>query len=133
MNHRDQEKILKEILPRGDEADFRNASLQFGLAGLRRERRRRQVVRFSAVAVVLLVCSVGIFFSLRNQSQSKGRSAQAPPQPAPSSLASSHVEFISDEQLLAVFANQPVALVGKPGEQRLVFLGKSDDNSAQPY
>jgi len=63
MNHRDHEKLLKEILPPEDMADYRKSSLEYGLAGLRRERRRRHIVRFSAVAVVLLGLSLGILFS----------------------------------------------------------------------
>jgi hypothetical protein len=131
MNHRDQEKLLKEILPRGDESDFRDASLQFGLAGLRRERRRRHIVRFSAAAVVLLGLCIGFF---RSQHATKPQRLVVQVQPAVSSSASSHVEFINDDQLLAVFTNQPVALIGKPGEQRLVFLGNSENKNAQrPY
>jgi hypothetical protein len=32
------------------------------------------------------------------------------------------VKFINDEELLALFPGRPLALVGKPGEQQLVFL-----------
>jgi hypothetical protein len=41
------------------------------------------------------------------------------------------VDFINDDELLALVTNQPVALVGKPGAQRLVFLGKSENDSAE--
>jgi len=131
MNHRDQEKLLKEILPPEDMADYRKSSLDHGLAGLRRERRRRHVTRISAVAVVLLGLSLGILFSSRNPAPPEHVTAQTSPPSAPSSLAASHVDFINDDQLLAFFTNQPVALIGKPGEQRLVFLGKSQDDAEQ--
>jgi hypothetical protein len=32
------------------------------------------------------------------------------------------VKFITDEELFALFPNRPLALVGKPGQQQLVFL-----------
>lgn len=131
MNSRDQEKLLKEILPPEGAADFRNTSLAHGLAGLRRERRRRQVGRFSAVLVVLLGLFLGVIFKSRNQFHNDHVVTQAAPQPAPFDLAAGHVEIINDDQLLAIFTNQPVALIGKPGEQRLVFLGKSKNDSAQ--
>ena len=35
------------------------------------------------------------------------------------------VKFITDEELLALFPDRPVALIGRPGHQQLVFLDKS--------
>jgi hypothetical protein len=131
MNHRDQEKLLKEILPPEDMSDFRNASLAGGLAGLRRERRRRQVVRFSATLLAMVGLFIGILVHSRNQAPNNRVVIQAVPQPASTTVAASHVDFITDDQLLAYFTNEPVALVGKPGEQHLVFLGKADDTPEQ--
>lgn len=131
MNRSDREKLLKEILPSEDVADFRKSSLACGLAGLRRERRRRRVVRFSSAAALMICLLVGILLKSANPVQNKSASIQHPEQPAPPSLASSHVDFISDDELLAFFTNQPVALVGKPGDQRLVFLGQSESASAR--
>jgi len=131
MNRRDQEKLLKEILPAEDISDFRSESLNRGLAGLRRERRRRQVVRFSAMIVTLVGLSIGLLVHSRNQHQNNRATIQPSSQPAPVEVAASHVDFISDDELLNYFTNEPVALVGKPGEQRLVFLGNAEDTSEQ--
>lgn len=130
MNPQDQEKLLNEILPPDDPADFRQASLERSLIGLRRERRRRHVVRVSAVAVALICISLGIVLNSRTTKQNQAAQIQPPPTAASPALAS-HVEFINDDQLLALITNRPVALVGKPGEQRLVFLGKSENDSAK--
>ena len=130
MNHRDQEKLLKEILPAEDMSDFRSASLECGLTGLRRERRRRHVVRFS-VALLVILGSIRLLVHSQNESQNKRAAIQAVSQPAPVAVAANHVDFINDDQLLAYFTNEPVALIGKPGEQRLVFLGKADESSEQ--
>jgi len=130
MNSHDRERLLKEILPPDDPADFRRVSLEGGLAGLRREQRRRRIVRFSAAATALICVSLGVALVSRNRSENK--TAQVRPTLATASLPlASHVEFIDDDQLLALFTNQPVALVGKPGKQRLVFLGNSENNSAE--
>jgi hypothetical protein len=131
MNSRDHKKLLKEILPPEDMADFRGASLERALAGLRRERRRRRMARFGAAFVVLAGLYAGILFHSRDQHQNGNLVTQVAPRPASPVLASSHVEFIGDEELLAVFTNQPVALIGQPGQQRLVFLGKSDNPPAR--
>jgi hypothetical protein len=131
MNPSDREKLLKEILSSEDVSDFRQNSLARGLAGLRRERRRRQLVRFSSAAAVLICLVVGILLKSANPVRNEHASVQRSAQPAPASLADSHVDFISDDQLLAFFTNQPVALVGKPGDQHLVFLGESENDSAR--
>jgi hypothetical protein len=131
MNRRDQEKLLKEILPAEDISDFRNASLERGLAGLRHERRRRQVVRFSAALIALVGLSIGLLVHSRNQRQNNRAAIQPSSQPAPVEVAASHVDFISDDELLNYFTNEPVALVGKPGEQRLVFLGTAEEMPEQ--
>lgn len=122
MNSRDQEKLLKEILPRDDLADFRESSLECGLASLRRQRQRRYVLRGSVVAALVCALSVGIL--LKSRAPVPSRVANSQPSPVSASLSSSHVKFISDEELLALFKNQPVALIGKPGQQRLVLLDK---------
>jgi hypothetical protein len=44
-----------------------------------------------------------------------------------SHTAESKVEYITTEQLFALFPNRPMALVGKPGHQQLIFL---DDHPA---
>jgi len=36
------------------------------------------------------------------------------------------VQFINDDELLALFPNRPVALIGEPGKQRLVFLDRQN-------
>jgi hypothetical protein len=131
MNHRDHEKLLHEILPPEQSIDFRKASLEIGLAGLRRERRRRSILRFCGGSAALLGLVGGLFLSLRHQEPHEVRSTQSPPPAASVAVSSSHVEFITDDQLLAYYTNQPVALIGKPGEQRLVFLSETDENTSQ--
>lgn len=130
MNSHDREKLLKEILPSDDVADFRRASLESGLAGMHRERQRRHIMRTGAMAAILICLFVGIFLKSRNTTRNQDTKIQPLPTAAWPALAS-HVDFISDDQLLALFTNQPVALIGKPGEQRLVFLSQPREDFSQ--
>jgi hypothetical protein len=134
MNPHDQEKLLREILPPEDIAEFRDFSLECALNGLRRERHRRRIVRLSSTAAVLLCLCVGVLLKTRKPAQIEHASNQRIAQPAPAGLASSHVDLINDDQLLALIAsitNRPVALIGKPGDQHLVFLSEPETGSAQ--
>ena len=131
MNRSDKEKLLKEILPSEDANDFRQASLECGLARLRRERRRRNIVRVGSVAAVLVFLFVGILLKSANPVRKAHAPTLRAAPDAPSNLASHHVDFINDDQLLEYFTNQSVALIGKPGDQRLVILGQSEDRPAR--
>ena len=55
------------------------------------------------------------------------RFQSSPPTVAPTAMAlsskpESKVEYITTEQLFALFPNRAMALVGKPGHQQLIFL-----------
>jgi hypothetical protein len=41
----------------------------------------------------------------------------------------SPVKLITDDELLALFPDRPVALIGKPGQQQLVFLDELETPS----
>jgi len=43
------------------------------------------------------------------------------------------VKFISADELLALFPNRPVALIGKPGSQQLVFLDGSSRQASSKF
>jgi len=40
-------------------------------------------------------------------------------------------KFISDEELFSLFPGKSIALIGKPGEQQLVFLQSADSSEVQ--
>jgi len=134
MNRNEHEKLLREILPPDDIAEFRDHSLERALNGLRRERRRRHIVRLSSAAVVLLCILIGILLKSPRPDHVEHASIQPVASPAPASADSGHVDFINDDQLLALISsitNRPVALVGKPGDQHLVFLSESETDTDQ--
>jgi len=127
MKLSEKQKLLREILPGDDIADFERASLERGLADLRRQRRRGHLVRAGALAAVVGFISLGIVLKQHNPVRESAANLQLPPAPAPA--VSDHVKFISDDELLALFPGRSVALIGKPGQQRLVFFDKPDDES----
>jgi hypothetical protein len=126
MKPSEHEKLLKELLPDERLADFRTASLEQGLASLRRHRRQRLLFRAGALAAVacLLICAL----LLENSNETIRDVAVI--SPTPSAPEPNHVKFINDDELLAMFPQGSVALIGKSGRQRLVFLG--DHHSESP-
>ena len=127
------DRLIDDVLGGEDADQFRTASLDLALAQVRCRRQRRKLVR--ALAVVTL----GMFLVGGTLTLTPGRPvAPAPPPPLPAReggmVRPAHedspafprsvggVEVVSDQELLALFPNRPVALVGQPGSQRLVFL-----------
>jgi hypothetical protein len=79
------------------------------------------------MALLTLLLAVAAFYPRVQPIQ------QAPARPAMSvaSVAASKVEFINAEQLFALFPNRPMALVGKPGHQQVIFLDGHPANGVQ--
>ena len=126
MKRLEQDRLLSELLAGDECSDFRRASLEQGLALIRRRRRARRLGRWCILALLPLAFGAAIFFS-----------RPSGPEVRPVSVAQSHapglsgrtakagsVEIIDDEQLLALFSGRPLALVGQPGHQQLLFLDK---------
>jgi len=116
MNKSDNDRLLNELLA-GDELDaFRRASLEESLALIRGRNVRRQRLRRAAlVAVFVLAPAILLKDLVPRQGNRTARVVSSP-------VSKQDVEVISDEQLFALFPNRPLALVGKPGQQQLVFL-----------
>lgn len=118
MKPSEHKKLLNELLPDERLADFRTASLQHSLASLRRHRRRRLLFRASALTVVACLMVCGLLLKDRHPAHNTVAAVSS----RSTAPESDHVKFINDDELLAMFPQGSVALVGKPGRQRLVFL-----------
>lgn len=147
MKRSEQDQLLKEILAGDELSDFRQASFEQGLVAIRRQRRRRRVVRACALASLPFLLVLGILSrrapwdkSAQDGAQSQknyptGQAPESPTRriasanppvtaiPAPGA-GSGDVKFITEEELFALFPDRPLALIGKPGKQQLVFLDK---------
>jgi len=127
MNRDENNRLLAHLLTGEDLESFRQATLESGLAALRRKRRRHRIGMTCVLCAVPLVAALMAFFAGR--SIPHGSSTASPPQGQWIVLASdpgNPVKVISDEELFALFANHPLALVGKPGHQQLVFLDQPE-------
>jgi hypothetical protein len=122
MNFQDDDPLLKDVLDTDSDALRRN-SLDRTLAALRR---RRQFVRVQRIAVVGCFFAMGAvaLLMLNRNSPDPVAKMEAPPRLVDHE-ATPIVDVISDEELFALFPDRPVALIGKPGQQKLVFLDAS--------
>jgi hypothetical protein len=129
MNHSEQNRLLREILAGEETPDFRRASLETGLAALRRRRQQRQIVRAGVWLALPLALAVGILLQRSAAPVNRPRvAAVAPPATAPSvsETDAPQVKIITEEELLALFPGRTVALIGKPGHQQLLVFGRAD-------
>jgi hypothetical protein len=123
MTHPDDNSLLKEILADEKLAELRTNSLHQGLLAMRQARRRRYAAR---VAVTLILCG-GLWLTfVRPMSETHMALKSAPKTASKPSLHEtprpSGVKLISDDQLLALFPDRSVALIGSPGQQQFVIL-----------
>jgi hypothetical protein len=127
MKPPEEHPLLNELLSGPEVTGFREASLNHGLTALRHTRRRRRVLRGVALAAlpVLLVSLVLLGGSMDRAGRDTTTVASPVIPSAPEQSRPSSVEYISDEELLALFPNQPLALVGPEGQQQLVFLDQA--------
>jgi hypothetical protein len=120
MTDEDRDQLLQDLL--GDDGlnQLRQTSLSRGLKEMRRRRQRSVAARISVIAFPVLLLAVVAFYPWFQQA----KQSPAPTALAFSSKAESKVEYITADQLFALFPNRPMALVGKPGHQQLIFLDK---------
>ena|SRR5580704_9356030 len=123
MKRRVQDELLKELLSGEEVSDFRQASLAGGLAAIRRQRHRRQAMRMGVIMLLPLLAVLGVLICQRSGPKTRHMASVKPPAAASETKAeTAGVKIISDEELFALYPGRAMALVGKPGEQKLVFL-----------
>jgi len=130
MKRPNQEEYPREIFDDEELQSLRENTLAGGLAAMRRRKRGRAFRRGALAAVPMLVAGVVLIWS-----QSAG------PVPAPVAVAApvhavvkiypavatndvSPVPTMSDDELLALFADQGAGLLGEPGHQRLMVFSQ---------
>ena len=111
MRRSDQDRLLRDVLADESLARLRQDSLASGLTSLRQRRRRRTLLATAASLALMLTV---LFVAQRRPA--------IPAAPAAAVAKTSHVKFINDEQLFALFPGRPAALIGSPGAQKFIFL-----------
>jgi len=127
MTDEDKNHLLESILGSEDLDHLRQETLSRGLQEMRRRRHRLLAGRAFVMAVPVLLLATMVFHP-RLQAPIQAP-ASAPP--AQAAKAESKVEYITADQLFALFPNRPMALVGKPGQQQLIVLDGQPEQTSQ--
>ena len=115
--------LLNKILADEKLSALRRTSLDAALPALRRARRQRRAVRSALVCLPLLLAGAFGWRQFVSAPPVKREIQVAIKAPSPAAVEPpSKVKIISDEELLALFPNRAVAIIGKPGHQKFVFL-----------
>jgi hypothetical protein len=117
MNESEQNRLLREVLEEEKLQDLREASLARGLAALRvRRRHRRQWQTVLALAPLLLL--LGLWHFRPAPPRPPLAVASAPPPAAPAKK----INYITKEELFALFPHRPIALIGEAGHEQFLLL-----------
>ena len=132
MSRYEHDPLMNELLAGEEMRGFRAASLEQMLSLARRRRRQRHVARVLVWTVAPVLLAAGLVFQYwPSPSSAPDRKAQytpiqetAPssPQPSMRMVKTGGVRYLTDDELLTMFPGRRVALIGRPGEQKLVFL-----------
>jgi hypothetical protein len=127
----DHDSLLRDVLSEGPAASgLQEESLGHLLAAARRRRVKVRVIRAGSALALAAVVLFALSFSLtsdRHGSRGVAASGTAAPSVSPRSTTAettSPVRRISDEELFALFPGRQMAIIGPPGDQRLIFLDK---------
>jgi hypothetical protein len=125
MTPHEQDQLLKELLAGEEISDFRRTSLDRGIALVRLRRKRRQMAQRAVMVCVPLLLLLLLFIDQIPKLYLSGPATSQTYQPIPPPVQvgdTSEIKLINDDELFALFAGRSIALIGKPGEQQLVFL-----------
>jgi hypothetical protein len=87
--------------------------------------RRRRAVRFAARSLAVLALALLAALTIQKKLSAPKVAIVPPTNPAPSEA---QVQYLTDDQLLALFPNTPVGLIKTPGgKKRLIFLRPGDE------
>ncbi|HMJ90851.1 MAG TPA: hypothetical protein VK530_13605 [Candidatus Acidoferrum sp.] len=120
MKRDSQSKLLADVL--AGECDLRNVTLRAGCAVLRRKRARRQVARIVVMVILPLAAAVVITRPFVRTANPEQRAIAANVQ---ETVPGTNIRVLTDDQLLDMFKGRPVALIGPPGNQRLLLFDES--------
>jgi hypothetical protein len=113
----ERDELLREVL---SPDELRAATLERTLSAARRQRQLRHVLR-GAGGVAVVAVALALLWP-RPVSVSQPEVAVNLPKPSAPIVPGTDIRVINDEELLAMFPDRPVALVGPPANRQFVFL-----------
>ena len=125
MNMHPHDPLLDDLLSDGIDGAAESVSLETLLSDARRVRRQRRLIRYGLgpLLAVLVLAQIALFLNhsrrLTTASQSTDASIPLPHSPP---AAPAPIRTISDDELFALFPDRQLALIGPPGDQRLLFV-----------
>jgi hypothetical protein len=125
-NPSEEHYLLKDVLADAASEEFRSATLAQGLSLARRKRLRRRATRMGSLAasLIILLTMLSLFvhrlptIPFRNGAPISGELRAS----APKFVEGTSIRILSDAELLDLFKDRPVALIGPAGRQRLIML-----------
>ncbi len=130
-NRNESDELWSDLLDDVASQSFRQTMLTKTIRTATRRNRRRTVGAITCIVVPLLLLALA---QLRDKANVRTDHVAAAPKSVPvvsARAAAPAVEqstfrptIITDEELFDLFPNQAMALVGRPGQQRLVVLGE---------
>ncbi len=131
MKRPNQEEYPREIFDDEELQSLRENSLAGGLAAMHRRKRGRVIRRGALAAVPALVTGVVLIWSQLERPVPAPMAVSVAPvhavvkfYPAVTTGDVPPVPSISDDELLALFADQGAGLLGEPGHQQLVVFSR---------
>jgi hypothetical protein len=121
----EDEELLADVLAENEQG--RATTLDHGIATLRRVRSRRRTARLMlSVTAPLVIMVVILMIQSRHSKAGLTSKPIAPPVQMVKTIKGTSIRILSDEELLDLFKDRPVALVGAPGDQQLLFLDEKN-------
>ncbi len=127
MKESEQDLLLNEILASEELENVRRSTLKNGLAAVRRTRRTRKAALVGVAGFAVIASTVLLVFDQPVSSLVSGNrgSGVAEVTAASPRTQTESFERIGDKELLALFPNQSIALIGAPGHRRLLVFAPS--------
>jgi len=127
----DHDELLNEVLSESAPQNFREASLLRTLTSARRHRRTRSALHVVGATGICFALLAGVIWHQRNSSSTANNRPEsvAPIQASAPTVPGTNIRLVSDDELLAMFPDRPVALLGPPDKRQFVFL---DEHRAHP-
>jgi hypothetical protein len=124
MKTPERDELLDEILTGDNASHLRVSSLDRTLQCVRQQRRWHNTLRGASVVAIVGLVAIVIWSRQRptGRQQMAGSIQSVARVESGRTIPGTSIRVVNDEELLAMFPNRPVALVGPPERRQFVLL-----------